>query len=135
MKQVIVVGFGYADGYLYRDQALAKRQPLKDLCIFKEEVEEPFRILLKAARLAPSSLNSQPWRFLVYHDRICVFACRDVFRMPKLTAMREMNIGIMLSHLMLGAEELWLEMDLVQEESLKKKTYKNGEYVTTVVLK
>lgn len=134
MRQVMVVGFGYPDSLLYRDQTLVKRQPLKDLCVFKEEVEEPVRILLKAARLAPSSMNAQPWRFLVYRDRIYVFACKDALKIRVFESMRDVNIGIALSHIMLAAEELWLNIKLTQEESFKKKAYKNGDYMITVSL-
>lgn len=135
MKQAVVVSFGYPEGtVLYRDKTIAKRHSLKDLCVFKEEIEEPVKIILKAARLAPSSLNAQPWRFLVYHDRICVFACKDKIKMPIFQSMRDVNMGIALSHIMLAAEELWLDIKLVNEEALKKKGYKNGEYLVTAVL-
>lgn len=131
LKLVMVVAFGFPEGMLYREAALAKRLPLKELCVFKEEVEEPVKLILKAARLAPSSLNTQPWRFIVYKDKIHVFVCRELFHTPVFSALREINMGIMLAHMMLAAEEMWMELHFIQEEGFKKKAYKNGEYIGT----
>ena len=53
--------------------------------------------------------------------------------MKALSSMRDFNMGIMLSHIMLAAEELWMNMETVTEEQFLKKTYKNGEYICTIV--
>lgn len=134
-KQVITVAFGYPKTLLYRDPATAKRLPLKELCVFKEEVGEPIKNILKAARLAPSSMNTQPWRFIVYHDRIYIFACRDFLPSSPLVSMRELCIGIMLSHLTIAAEEMWMNIKLEVDEAMAKKSYKSGTYVTTAYIK
>ena len=39
--------------------------------------------------------------------------------------MREFSIGIMLSHIMLAAEELWMELQTETEEHFAAKSYKN----------
>jgi len=134
MKRLLVIGFGYADEKLYRDSESARRLPLTSLCIHKDEPGENLKKILKAARLAPSSMNTQPWRFVVYADRLYVFAKKEVFPQPKVMAMlRDFNIGIMLSHIMLSAEEFWMNMETVTEEQFLKKAYKNGEYICTIV--
>lgn len=132
MKQVMLLAFGRPEANLYRDSAMAKRIPLKELCVYKEETDETVKTILKAARLAPSSMNSQPWRFIVFHDRIAVFMCREFLLKSALSALRRVDMGIMLCHLTLAAEELWLETEFKEDDSLKKKNYKNGQYVTTV---
>ena len=77
---------------------------------------------------------SQPWRFVVYSDRIYIFAKKSAVSPVKaLSSMRDFNMGIMLSHIMLAAEELWMNMETVTEEQFLKKTYKNGEYICTIV--
>ena len=48
-------------------------------------------------------------------------------------ALKEFNMGIMLSHIMLAAEEYWMNMETLVEEQFAKKDYKNGEYVCTIV--
>ena len=91
------------------------------------------KTILRAARLAPSAMNTQPWRFIVYSDRIYVFALKTRFPGKSFHAMREFSIGIMLSHIMLAAEELWMNMETQVEDQFAKKDYKNGEYVCTIM--
>lgn len=134
LKQVIVVAFGYPKNLLYRDPATAKRLPLKELCVFKEDVGESMKNILKAVRLAPSSMNTQPWRFIVYRDKIYIFSCREFLPSPSLAAMREISNGIMLSHLTIAAEEMWINVKLEAEKAMEKKSYKSGAYVTTAFL-
>ncbi|ADL04192.1 nitroreductase family protein [Lacrimispora saccharolytica] len=135
MKQVIVVAFGYPKTLLYRDPATAKRLPLKELCVFKEEAGESMKNILRAVRLAPSAMNTQPWRFIVYHDRIYIFSCREFLPSPTLVSMREIGTGIMLSHLTIAAEEMWMNVKLEAEKAMEKKSYKSGAYVTTAFFK
>lgn len=133
-RLVMIVAFGWPEGKLYRESPLAKRLPLNELCIFKEEAGEQIKTVLKAARLAPSALNAQPWRFIVYADRIYVFARRGKLPLNSTTALKDFSIGIMLSHIMLAAEELWMELETVTEEQFAAKVYKNGDYVATLSL-
>jgi nitroreductase len=135
LKQVIVVAFGYPKTLLYRDPATAKRLPLKELCVFKEEAEESLKNILKAVRLAPSAMNTQPWRFIVYRDKIYVFSCREFLPSSSFVSMREICMGIMLAHLTIAAEEMWMNVKLEAEEAMEKKSYKSGAYVTTAFLK
>lgn len=133
-KRFLAIAFGIPDGKAWRDCAAARRLPLKELCVFKEEVDENMKTILKAARLAPSSMNSQPWRFIVYSDRIYIFSRKDaVPAIRKRGAVKDFNIGVMLSHIMLAAEELWVNMETVTEEQFLKKAYKNGEYICTII--
>lgn len=131
-KQVILLAFGYPEGKLHRESPLARRLPLNELCTFKEEAGEQMKTVLKAARLAPSAMNTQPWRFVVYADRIYVFAKKGRIPIKKYDEMKEFSIGIMLSHIMLAAEELWMELITTTEETFASKIYKNGDYVTTL---
>ena len=134
LKQFLIIAFGEADGVLYRDMEEAHRQPLANLCTYKDEPGEYLKKILKAARMAPSSINNQPWRFIVYSDRVYVFMKKEMFPQPKLlTNMRYFDMGIMLSHIMLAAEEFWMDMETVTEEQYAKKKYKNGEYVCTII--
>ena len=134
MRRVMVVAFGYPEGKLYRDSPLAKRLPLSELCVFKEEAGEQIKTVLKAARLAPSAMNTQPWRFIVYSNRIYIFSRKPALSVKMLDGMREISMGIMMSHIMLAAEELWLELITSTDEQYEGKNYKSGEYVATVTL-
>lgn len=134
LKRLLVIAFGYAQGALYRTIDEAHRFPLSGLCVFKDEPGENMKKILKASRLAPSSFNSQPWRFVVYADRIYVFAKKTMASgYGALAAMRDFNMGIVLSHIMLAAEEFWMNMETVTDEQFLKKSYKNGDYICTIV--
>ena len=74
LKFMITMAFGKSKGSYTRKAVDAKRMDLKELCVYKEVPRQWMKQLLEAARLAPSSMNSQPWRFVVYDNRIHVFA-------------------------------------------------------------
>ncbi|WP_181995558.1 nitroreductase family protein [Clostridium sp. AM58-1XD] len=109
---------------------------LKELCVYPEgtAISPDIAAILQAARLAPSSFNSQPWRFVVRHDKIHVFACHNKIAFSDLGRFQEFNIGIVLSHIVLAAEEQWVTAETVREEGLSEKEYKNGKYICTVRL-
>ena len=109
------------------------RMDLKDLCVYKEVPRQWMKQLLQAARLAPSSMNSQPWRFVVYDNRIHVFAKKH--NMNHLGKFEELNFGIMFSHLMVVAEELWLDVDLIRLEDITHKNFPNNQYVLSAILR
>ena len=134
LKQFLIIAFGHAEGTLFRDMEEAHRQPMANLCTYKDEPGEYLKKILKAARMAPSSLNSQPWRFIVYSDRVYVFMKKEAFPQPKwFTSMRNFDMGIMLCHIMIAAEEFWMNMETITEEQYARKNYKNGEYICTII--
>ncbi len=134
LKRLMVIAFGEADGPLCRDPEEAHRLPMAALCTYKDEPGEYLKKILRAARIAPSGMNIQPWRFVVYFDRLYVFAKKETIPQPKfMTLMRDFDMGIMLCHIMLAAEEFWMNMETVTEDQYATKSYKNGEYVCTIV--
>lgn len=134
LKRFLVIAFGRPDGALYRDMEEAHRLSLSALCSYKDEPSENLKKILKAARMAPSAMNTQPWRFVVYADRLYVFAKKEAVPQPKrLAALKDFDIGIMLCHIMLAAEEFWMNMETMTEDQYSKKSYKNGEYICTIV--
>lgn len=134
MGQRIVVAFGYAEERLYRESENAKRLNVSDLCIFKEAPTAEEGMLLAAARLAPSSMNGQPWRFVVYRNRIHVFARANLLsRLAPTREMRDIDMGIVLYHLSLSAEELWLDVSLTYLEQLAGRSVKGNSYVMSLI--
>ena len=132
-KFVIMLAFGKCKGSPYRKAAEAKRMDLKELSVYKEVPRQWMNQLLEGARLAPSSMNSQPWRFVVYDSRIHIFAKKH--NMNHLGKWEEFNFGVMFSHLMLVAEELWLEVDLIRLEDISHKNFPNNQYMLSAILK
>lgn len=128
-----LLAFGHAKGSATRKRTDANRLPMEELCIFKEVPRQWMRQLLEAAILSPSALNSQPWRFVVYDNRIHIFCKKH--RVEQMGRMEEMNFGIMFANLLTAAEELWLDVDLIKLENIEQKSFPNNQYVLSAVLK
>ncbi len=82
---------------------LHKRKPLKSLVrgLAIEDWPPGYPEMLEAARLAPSAVNRQPWRFTVESDRIVVSAAR--FELLPMAA-RRLDCGISMLHLEVAAD-------------------------------
>lgn len=132
---VLLLAFGNAKENVYRDFRKAKRIREEDLCTFKTEVTKDIKALLKAARLAPSSVNNQPWRFVVYENRIHVFCSKDRRLIKLFPCYKEIDIGIMLANMLLAAEELWLEVSMKKQDNIAEKNFKKNEYIISVLIK
>lgn len=131
-KFVVALAFGKTSHEIYRDSSNAKRLPESELVVYKEEVTPDIKQVLNAARLAPSVYNSQPWRFVVYRNRIHVFAKKNLFIAKVLDYNKMIDMGIMMANLLLAAEELWVDVSLSKSETLKNKPFQNNEYVSTI---
>ncbi len=131
---VISLAFGKSKGPVYRDPSEANRLPEDELVVYKEEVSSNIRKMLEAARLAPSSLNNQPWRFVVYKNRIHVFARKNPWFAKPLDRMKMIDMGIMMANLLIAAEELWIDVKVAKSYALKNKSFPNNEYILTVLI-
>lgn len=140
MVPVLSLAFGWAKSKtIYREEGRADRLSMKTLCTIKEETAPEVLKVLQAARLAPSSFNSQPWRFVVYQNRVHIF-CRIKKTAWKkkgeefgvLGKMDKINMGIMLSNFLLVSEQLWLETELVKLENIAEQEVKNNRYFISV---
>ncbi|MCR5294761.1 MAG: nitroreductase family protein [Lachnospiraceae bacterium] len=130
---VIMMAFGKPEGILSRRSADAKRLPLQKLCTYRDEPGRMIRELLEAARLAPSAFNTQPWRFVAADGNIHIFSKKndiDQFRM-----LDEFSFGTMFSHIMIAADELWLDVDLIRLENISQKDFKKSQYVLSAVVR
>lgn len=130
LKPLMVLAFGYAEGELYRESFKAKRLSLKELCVFREPVTDETRLMMQAARLAPSAMNGQPWRFMVYQNRIHVFAKKERLPFSRFTAF---DIGIVLCHISLAAEEVWRDISFERREQIAVKEFKNNQYFLSII--
>ena len=92
LKYLIMLGFGYPDEPLFREASQFKRKTLEEIADRTDE-------RLEAARLAPSSVNSQPWYFT--HDGDCLRAyCRTKGLLNRILGnMNRIDMGIALAHL------------------------------------
>lgn len=132
-KLMAVLAFGKPKGACTRKPVEAKRLSLSDLCVYKEMPRQWMKQLLEAARMSPSSMNSQPWRFVVFDSRIHIFSKKHSGgRMGKY---EELNFGIMFANMMVAAEELWLDVDLIRLEEISQKNFLNSQYMLSAILR
>ena len=112
---------------------IKKKYQYRDLCVYKETPRQWMKQLLDAARMAPSSMNSQPWRFVVFDSRIHIFSKKHPS--DKLGKWDEVNFGIMFANMMTAAEEMWLDVDLIRLDELSQKNFQNNQYVLSAILR
>lgn len=131
-QAVITMAFGRPQGRAIRNQAEAKRLPLLELCVFKDQPTSWMTKVLEAARLAPSAFNRQPWRFVVVGSRIHIFSKKDGMDRPR--RYDEFNFGAMFSHIAVASEELWLDVDLIRLENISQKNFRSNQYVLSAIV-
>lgn len=135
LKELLVIAYGYPVHYLYRDENHVKRIPLARQCHFKEEVGQQILTILKAANLAPSAWNRQPWRFVVYGNRIHVMTQKETFLLKRVKGNHFIDTGIALAHMEIAADELWLEMEWKVLENIQNQNFKRNCYTITMVIR
>ncbi|MGB8453883.1 MAG: nitroreductase family protein [Anaerocolumna sp.] len=132
LDYVITLAFGKAENDIYRSSDKAKRLPLEDIAVFKSEVNRNIKTMIQAARLAPSSMNSQPWRLVVYDNRIHIFCKKNIFLTGVLKEVKLIDIGICLAHLLVAAEELWVDVKTVHLDNISNIAFKKNDYVISI---
>lgn len=94
LQFAMMMAFGYPNGEVQR----------KDLSEFKRkgltEISDKLDKRLEPARLAPSSINSQPWYFVHEGNQIHAYCAQKGFLMVKnVSNMNRVDMGIALAHL------------------------------------
>ena len=130
-----MLGFGKSKGTYLRKRGDASRLTLDELCVFKEIPRQWVRQLLEAARQAPSAGNIQPWRFVVYDNRIHIFSKKHQVERFAHHTQEEQSFGAMLANLMITAEEFWLDVDLIRLENISQKNFPNNQYVLSAIMR
>ncbi len=126
-KMVILVSFGYTNA---DHKTEYKRKDLEDLIIGKQD--EEWKLILEAARLSPSSINSQPWRFIFNKNKIHVYKKPPKnFIMKKLIGdLNKIDIGIALSHIEIASLKVGKRIKFIHEDL---KSIDNMEYMISII--
>lgn len=129
-KYMICIAFGIPKDEMYRNPDSAKRIAIDRLCVMKSKATRDMRSILKIARLAPSSFNSQPWRFVVSEGKIHVFKREAGTSLTD--HISDIDVGIMLANIVTCAEELWIDITVKEVSDIKTKKYANNKYIVTI---
>ena len=92
--------------------------------------------LEKANIFFPKSFRDAPiWYTSVssMDNRIHIFSKKH--SVEKLRKWDEVNFGIMFANMMVAAEELWLDVDLIRLGDISQKNFSNNQYVLSAILK
>lgn len=131
-KFVILMAFGTPEKSLIRRQYEAHRKKLSELCVFRDRPPKWMMQVVEAARLAPSDMNSQPWRFVSVGSRLHIFSKKS--NMDKPGKWEEFDFGVMFAHIAIVSDELWLEVDLIRPENIVQKSFNSSHYVLSAVI-
>lgn len=132
---MMILAFGYPAEPLERRRSEFKRMELRKLVKANAPVGRALKKLLEPARLAPSALNQQPWRFVVTENRIHLFVRRPgLVGYQKQLDKNMFNAGIALSHMLIAAEEHWLDVSWQKLDSIMEKAVQNHLYAGSLIL-
>ncbi|MFA9462957.1 MAG: nitroreductase family protein [Velocimicrobium sp.] len=132
-EPLLMIAFGKTNKRLYREAERAIRLPIADICSYKTDVSDDMKKIVNAARLAPSSFNSQPWHFVVYENRIHLFCKKTKYPFELRKEMKEIDVGIALANMYLAAEELWYSSEIRKIGNICERTFKNNEYLVSII--
>lgn len=124
---VIVVSLGYPDEKPKEHKRLEKEE------IFKGDFDHNWDEILNLVRLAPSAVNSQPWRFYKKEDVIDMYIESKPlsFKGLFLKKMNKIDAGIALSHFKKALDLEKIEYEITRGPNLE---IKNHTYITSIVL-
>lgn len=135
MELMMILAFGWPAEPLERKRSDFRRAELRKLVKANGPVSRAQRKLLEPARLAPSALNQQPWRFVVTENRIHLFVRRPgIVGYQKQLDKNMFNAGIVLSHMLIAAEEHWIDLDYQKLDSIMEKAIQNHLYAGSLIL-
>lgn len=129
-KKAVAVAFGYADEETFRDPLEATRMTQMEICAFKEEPGANIYKLIEAVRMSPSSLNSQPWRMVVYKNSMHIFVKKPRLKINRL--LNSINMGIALANIDMAADSQWIDIVKKKIPSMEKKRNAKLEYVVSL---
>lgn len=135
LKCNMVMAFGMPKKLTAVKNHEIKRLSFNELCAYKEEPGRDIKELLETARMAPSGHNSQPWRFVVYENRFHIFSKKPMAAQGLFRKQSEFEFGILLANIMVAADQLWIEADLIKLDNITHKTLPNNHYVISVLAK
>lgn len=135
LKPAMVISFGYAadmEQQFRKSIDRVKRKSVADL-IIEGEPGDIWKNILEAVRLAPSAVNSQPWRFAFTDQGVHVYCVkRSPLTKWIYKRLNWVDVGIALSHLKIAAEHYGMQVEFEKMSQAKQKGY---HYVMSVVEK
>ncbi len=133
---IIALGYPDKENAFRNTPEQASRKKISEIMINEtEKISKGWEKILNAARLAPSAMNGQPWRYEIFDEGVHQFIDTEGGIVKKLAKkfgnLREMNhidAGVALSHIKVAAEHKGKEVEF-RDESLERDDF---EYIISV---
>jgi hypothetical protein len=129
----VFIAFGkpVTEGDQYRaDPKEVKRKTLSQIVIGRPD--EHWTKLLEAARMAPSAVNSQPWRFFIEPGRTDLYIAKpNPIAQRMYGALNPVDAGIAVRHVAIAARHFGLPMKITKMQLPERK---NHTYVTSMII-
>lgn len=134
LELVMIMAFGRPAEPLERDRADFRRLEMKKLVKVHGTFGKVPKQLLEPARLAPSAMNLQPWRYVVTENRIHLFVKKPGrIGYQKQLDLNLFDAGIALAHMLITAEELWFDLEYQKLDSIMEKDFQSYLYVGSLL--
>lgn len=127
---MMMMSYGMPDEPLTRDISQFKRKSMEQICT--GDMDAAMREVVESARLAPSAMNRQPWRFVVSGSDVHCYVAR--VNVPALKQLSEVDMGIALSHMYLTVTERGGRALFAHRAGGADKAPRGAEYVTTLTV-
>lgn len=98
---MMIMAYGVPAEPLTRELSAFKRRNIEQIC--QSDLTPDMRRIIDAARLAPSAMNRQPWRFVVRGNDVHCYVAHSAI--SHVRALSEIDLGIALSHMYLVVTE------------------------------
>lgn len=130
---LLMIAFGYPEkgkSPIRRSSSEAKRKDVSE--ITSGTMDITWSRIISAIRLAPSSVNTQPWRFVFKDGKVHVYSAKSGNFITRhfLDPLKLVNVGIALCHAMVAARHFSRNIRFTKYPSAESKEY---EYVTTII--
>lgn len=131
-EPVIVISFGYPrDDYDLSKNIVKSRSRVEISKFTSGNFGKTWQHIMEAVKVAPSSINSQPWRFFKSDNIIDVYSVtkKGIFK-KKLQNMNRIDVGIALSHINIAAKNFDIDVEF---KRILNKSKENYIYITSIV--
>lgn len=120
---VILIAFGYPETELL---SITNRKRLKKEEFVSGNIDDIHTPILEALNIAPSAVNSQPWRVVIEGNTWHLYLnWKNALNKKILYTMNQIDMGIGISHILIASEELDYNVSINKKniDNLKKQDY------------
>jgi nitroreductase len=131
-EAVIAISFGYPKDGLDIGKRIVKPKERMEISKFTSgHITKTWQHILDAIRMAPSAMNSQPWRFFINKNTMDIYSIKKKFIFTKhIQEMNRIALGIALYHIYIAANRLDKKIDI---KRLQDKAKDGHTYITSIV--